>query len=198
MLIIDFVGQNFRGMMASLQKKYGFQMPQDRIEYYVKQEENGVITKLETKAAPCDGSMEVLDRLYQEQKYGLGVVSSSAIRRIRASLDKTGQAKYFPHDHVFSAASSLPKPTSKPNPAVYIHAMQTIGVKPEDCVTVEDSKSGATSAVRANIPCIAYVGAYLTRMERDQVAKTLTEVGCKVVMYHWSEFFDCLKKIQEL
>ena len=36
-LIVSFVGQNFRGMMMSLQKKYNFELPPEELEYYVKE-----------------------------------------------------------------------------------------------------------------------------------------------------------------
>lgn len=195
-LIVDFVGQNFRGMMMSLQSKYGFELPKDKLEHYVKAEEDAVIAKLEAKAKPCVGSMEVLQKLFDEKKYGMAVVSSSALRRVRASIIKVDQAKYFPHEHVYSAATSLPKPTTKPDPAIYIYAMQQIGVKPEECVAVEDSKSGATAAVRANIPCIAYVGSYHGEEKQKEVAATLTAVGCKTVMWHWDQFEKCLADIE--
>jgi len=196
-LIVDFVGQNFRGMMVSLQKKYEFELSSEELDRYVKEEENAVIKKLEEKGQPCIGAMDELDKLAASKKYGLAVVSSSALRRVQASLKKVGQDKYFPIDHVFSAATSLEKPTTKPDPAVYLHSLKVIGKKAEECVAVEDSKSGATAAVRANIPTIAYVGSYPTMEKQKEVAKTLTDLGCKVVMYNWSEFDECMKKIEE-
>lgn len=197
-LIVDFVGQNFRGMMVSLQKKYGFELPQEELEYYVKAEEDAVIKKLEAKAQPCVGAMEVLEKLYKEKKYGMAVVSSSALRRVRASIVKVDQDRFFPFEHVYSAATSLPKPTTKPDPAIYLYAMEQIGVKPEECIAVEDSKSGATAAVRAGIPCIAYVGSYHGEKKQKEVAETLTKVGCKNVMWDWSEFYDKLAEIEAM
>ena len=41
------------------------------------------IETLEKKAQPCPGSMEVLEKLYAEKKYGLAVVSSSALPRVQ-------------------------------------------------------------------------------------------------------------------
>jgi hypothetical protein len=38
----------------------------------------------------------------------LAVVSSSALRRVQASINKVGQDKYFEGEHVFSATSSNP------------------------------------------------------------------------------------------
>ncbi len=35
-LIVNFVGQNFRGITMSLQKKYNFELAPEELEYYVK------------------------------------------------------------------------------------------------------------------------------------------------------------------
>lgn len=198
-LLKDFVGQNFRGMMVSLQKKYNITIPDDELEDYVARELGKVIETLEKKAQPCPGSMEVLAKLYEEKKYGLAVVSSSALPRVQASIKKVGQDKYFPPEHVYSAASSLDKPTSKPDPAIYIHACKEIGKKTGECVAVEDSKSGATAAMRAGIPLIGYVGPYASEGKEKQEAmvKLLKEeCGAIYVMHHWNEFEDALKAVE--
>lgn len=195
-LIVNFVGQNFRGMMATLQKQFNFKLEQEELEIYVQTEVDRVIAKLEAKAEPCDGSMEVLAKLYDDKKYKLAVVSSSALRRVRVSIAKTGQDKYFPTDEVYSAATSLPKPTSKPDPAIYLHVLEKHGAKPEECIAIEDSISGATAAVRAKIPLIGYVGAYQTNAKKQEIAGRLAELGCKNVMSHWNEFEKCLAAIE--
>lgn len=195
-LIGDFVGQNFRGMMVSLQAKYNFLLEDDELEAYVKEEENRVIAKLQEKAQPCVGVNDELEKISQSQKYDLAVVSSSALRRVRASIAKVGQDKYFPYEHVFSAATSLPEPTTKPDPAIYLHAMKVIGKEPTECIAVEDSKSGAMSAIRAGIPTIAYVGSYNGQQKQAEMANTLIDLGAKVVMKDWSEFQKCVSKIE--
>lgn len=195
-LLVDFVGQNFRGMILSLQKRYGFNIEGDELESYVTKEEDKVIAKLEEKAQPCAGVDKELEKLAESNKYGLAVVSSSALRRVRASIKKVGQDKYFSADHIFSAATSLEKPTSKPDPAIYLHACKVLGKQPQECVAVEDSKSGTLSAVRAGIPVIGYVGSYEGEEMQAQMEKVLKQTGAKVVMTHWSEFQDCLSKIE--
>jgi len=171
-------------------------MPKDEIEHYVKEEENQVIAKLEAKLVPCVGVTEELEKLQRSNKYDLAVVSSSALRRVRASLKKVNQDKYFKPDHVFSAATSLPTPTSKPDPAIYLFALERLGKKAEECVAVEDSRSGALSAIRAGIPVIAYVGSYHGLDKRAEMASKLSELGAKVVMKDWSEFEYCLQQIE--
>ena len=138
----------------------------------------------------------MLEKLAEEGKYGLAVVSSSALRRVQASIKKVDQDKYFPPDHVFSAATSLPVPTTKPNPAIYLHACKVIGKQPGECVAVEDSKSGTLSAVRAGIPVIGYVGSYEGSTKQKEMATLLTETGAQVLMDDWSQFFDRLAEIE--
>jgi beta-phosphoglucomutase-like phosphatase (HAD superfamily) len=197
-LLSDFVGQNFRGMVMNLQKRHGFTLKPDELESYVIQEEDRVIATLKRKAEPCVGANEELEKLAQSGKYGMAVVSSSALRRVKASIEKVGQDKFFPKDHIFSAASSLPKPTSKPDPAIYLHACRVLGKNPAECVAVEDSKSGTLSAVRAGIPVMGYVGSYDGEKEQAEMRKLLKETGAMTIMNEWAEFEHCLAEIERL
>ncbi|KAK4153143.1 HAD-like domain-containing protein [Chaetomidium leptoderma] len=192
-LIIEFVGQNFRGMMVSLQKRFNFEMTDAELDDYVRREEDVVIAKLEEKLVSCEGADDVLAKLAASGKYKLAVVSSSALRRVQASIDKVGQAKYF-GDDVYSAATSLPKPTSKPDPAIYLHAMEKLGKKADECVAVEDSKSGTLSGVRAGLKVIGYVGPYKEE-EREKMVGILKEAGAVIIMQDWNEFDACLAKV---
>ena len=196
-LLSDFVGQNFRGMVVSLQKKFNFEIPKDEMEKYVSMEEDKVIAKLERDAKPCVGCSEQLEKLYKAKKYGMAVVSSSALRRVQASINKVDQAKYFPPNHIFSAATSLPVPTTKPDPAIYLHACKVIGKEPGECVAVEDSKSGTLSAIRAGIPTIGYVGSYSGSEKQKEMTQTLKELGVKIVMQNWNEFPKALEAVEK-
>jgi len=195
-LLSEFVGQNFRGMMVSLKAKYKYDMGDDELEKFVSREEDQVIAKLKAALQPCEGVDSVLEQLAADKHYLLSVVSSSALRRVQASIEKVNQDKFFDPHHVFSAATSLPKPTSKPDPAIYLHAMAVLGKQPEECVAVEDSKSGATAAFRAKIPTIGYVGSYEPE-EQEKMRKVLEGCGCKVIMEHWDEFWGALGKIEK-
>jgi beta-phosphoglucomutase-like phosphatase (HAD superfamily) len=74
--------------------------------------------------------------------------------------------------------------------------MKVLGKIPEECVAVEDSKSGATAAFRANIKTIGYTGSYETE-KQDEMRKVLTDAGCVVVMNDWTEFEGALGKIEK-
>jgi len=198
-LLDEFVGHNFRNMLLGMQKAHNFTMSDEELEDYVQRELGEVIKKLSQKAVECPGVTEQLNKL-KEQGYPMSVVSTSAKPRVVASLEKVDIDHFFPYEHVYSAATSLDPPSSKPDPKIYLHACEKLGVKPEECITVEDSKSGATAAMRAGIPLIAYVGIYGIedgKEKMEQMAETLkTQCKAQAVMYDWSEFQDCLKKLE--
>lgn len=194
-LITEFVGQNFRGMLASLQKRYGFPLSADEADGYVLREEDVVIARLRGGLAPCAGVEAQLEALATAtataaaaaDKPTLAVVSSSALRRLRASLEIVGFDRFFAADHVYSAASSLPTPTSKPDPAVYLHALRALGAQAARSIAIEDSRSGTLSAARAGIPVVGYVGPYAADRQ-ESMAAVLREAGARVVISHWDEF----------
>lgn len=209
----EFVGKNFRALIAALEEKHGFSMPPEDVEGWTSKELGTTIGYIKAQATPCEGSMEVLEDLQKEGKYKLAIVSSSAFERVVASVRKTQQDVYFDctlpaapavelvanTDRVFSAASMVP-PNSKPDPAVYLYACEKLGVKPEECVAIEDSRSGATAAKRAGIHLMGYVGPYYDegQEEVDEAVKTLgEEVGAEVIMHHWKDFRACLKVIED-
>ncbi|KAH7116252.1 HAD-like domain-containing protein [Dendryphion nanum] len=198
-LLEDFVGHNFRGMLKGLQTKNNFTLTDEELEDYVERELGAVTLKLSQKAVECPGVTKVLNQL-KDDGYPLSVVSTSAKSRVVASIEKANLAHFFPDEHVYSAATSMEKPSSKPDPAIYNFALEKLGVKAHEAVTVEDSKSGATAAMRANIPCIGYVGIYGIedgKEKMEEMAKVLQEqTKVAAIMYDWNEFPEILKKLE--
>lgn len=183
--------------MGSLKAKYNLshEISDTELENYARIEDDRVIAKLVKKLQPCVGATTELEGLIGEGHHHLAIVSSSALRRIVASIDTVGQAKYFARHNIFSAVDSLDIPTSKPDPAVYLHALQSMGKRADECVAVEDSKSGATAACKAGIVTIGYTGAYEPE-ERENMRMMLMDVGCRYVMNDWAEFRQCLGVIE--
>jgi HAD superfamily hydrolase (TIGR01509 family) len=192
----EFVGQNFRGMLIALKEKFQYEMDDAEKETYVTKEEDQVIQKINERLRPCPGAKEELQKLANKGKYRMVVVSSSAKRRAIASLEKVGLEQYFLTDDIFSAATSLPVPTSKPDPAIYLHALEVLGKKREECVAVEDSKSGVMSSARAGIKCVGYVGSY-AKEKQENMAETLKNAGACSIMKDWTELDYHVEKIEK-
>lgn len=188
-LMKRFVGKSFWGMITELAREHGFALEEEELKALVLEEENRVIEILAAEVEPASGVMNVLGEL--SGKTGMAVVSSSAMRRILACLQKADQERFFPADRVFSAASSLTVPTTKPDPAIYLHALRCLGLKASECVAVEDSRSGVTAAARAGIPVVGYVGSFPAH-EKVEQTRVLKEAGAVVVIQHWDDFIPAL------
>lgn len=80
----------------------------------------------------------------------LAVASNSPRDRIRLALEECGLLSYF--DYTESPADSGRR---KPDPYVYTCTMEKLGIRPEDCVVVEDSALGIQAGKAAGAKVIA-------------------------------------------
>lgn len=195
-LIVSYFGCTAPKMLETITEVHKFELSSSKIAEYTAYEEDLVVELIRMNPKPCSGVERVLEELHTSGKYILSVVSSSPVRRIRAALEAADMAQYFAPDQVFSAKSSMAAPKSKPDPAIYNFAMNYNQVYPWECIAFEDSRSGARSAIRAGIPCIAYIGAYGTPTHREQAAYTLKEEGCREVMHNYSQLFGHLERTE--
>lgn len=183
-----FVGKTFRHMILELAEEHGFTVETDELSGLVTEEENRVINILLNEVETTRGVNELLSRL--QGRHLLAVVSSSALRRVNACLEKADQVRFF-GERVYSATTSLPEPKSKPAPDVYLHALKVLAVSADECYAVEDSRSGVLSGVAAGILVIGYVGA-LPVEEQEARRQQLLAAGAAVVIADWTEFEDAL------
>lgn len=89
------------------------------------------------------GAVELLSEL---KKRGMttAIATATNMAQTEKYLEMTGLAGYF--DRIISAHMVK---EGKPSPDVYLYACEQLGVKPENCMAVEDSPNGVLSAYRA-------------------------------------------------
>jgi len=109
----------------------------------------------EQKAIMADAPIPVIEpalRFLQaipREKYHVGLVSSSSMDRIEWALKRSGLGRHF--DTVVSG-DELP---NKPEPDLYLCAIELASVAPWDSVVIEDSEPGVVGAVRAGARVVA-------------------------------------------
>lgn len=183
-------GMSYRTVLASLAREHGVPpLAADELERWVGVEKEAVTAHLREVLRPDPDVLGPLAALAEHR--GVAAVSSSADARIAACFQVTGLAGWFPSDRRFSAEDSLPVPTSKPDPAIYAYALHALGLEPGHAVAVEDSGTGATSAVAAGIPTIGNLQ-FVEAPERDERRRVLHDVGVSVVVDSWVEIVDLL------
>jgi beta-phosphoglucomutase-like phosphatase (HAD superfamily) len=183
-------GMNFRSTVVALARTHGLpELDPATLEHWVATEKEAVTAYLRTALHPDPAVLEPLTAL--AERYGLAAVSSSADARIAACFEVTGMAQFFPPERRFSAEDSLPRPISKPDPAVYLHALDALGIEPGEAIAVEDSVAGATSAVAAGIATIGNLQ-FVQPPERAERARALERVGVAALVTSWGEVLDLL------
>ena len=83
------------------------------------------------------------------------VASSSGHDRLRHSLRLAGYETLFA-PNIFSAAEVA---EGKPSPDLFLHAARAMGVKPKDCLVIEDSVAGVVAGRAAGMAVFGFVGA---------------------------------------
>ena len=175
------LGKNFRATAADLVAQFGDGAPQD-LDEWVAEEKRAVTEHLRTALAADPEVAEPVARL--AERFELAVVSSSALSRLDACFEVTGLADLLPVVRRFSAEDSLPRPTSKPDPAVYLFAGEQLGVDGAEAVAIEDSITGARSAIAAGFPTIGNVQ-FVAPEERDERVAELEAAGVAAVVSTW-------------
>jgi HAD superfamily hydrolase (TIGR01509 family) len=95
-----------------------------------------------------DGAREAVERL--AARWPLGLASSSNRELIDLALEVSGLAHFFR-----ATVSSEEVAGGKPAPDVYLEATRRLGVPPERCAAVEDSRNGIHAAKAAGMRVVA-------------------------------------------
>lgn len=108
-----------------------------------------VIALVQAEGVLMPGAVEALER-FAVRGLPLGLASSSPRRLIDAVLACFGLGRYFLAVH-----SAEGEARGKPDPAVYLHTAERLGLDPRRCMAIEDSIPGVLAAVAAGMGCIA-------------------------------------------
>ena len=131
--------------------------------------------RFEAELQPTPGLVEVLRRHPETPRC---VASSSGLDRIRNSLRLTGLSEFF-GDNIFSSSQVA---RGKPAPDLFLFVAASMGVAPERCVVIEDSRFGVAGAVAAGMKALGFTGG--SHME-PQHAAALAEAGALYVEASW-------------
>lgn len=126
-----------------LDNQYSIEFVQEKNETYFKNHP----LQYETIAKP--GAINLLKRC-KELGLKLALCSSSSSKSIDAAVKGCGFEPYL--DFIVSGEQFK---QSKPNPEIYLHAAEVLGLNPTDCVVVEDSQYGIEAGKSAGMKVIA-------------------------------------------
>ena len=113
------------------------EMASRKNNYYVEYLQN--LTPKDT----LTGAREILEAL---RKAGIKLAVGSSSRNTPMIMDKVDICEFFD-----AVADGNDITNSKPHPEVFLLAAERLGLKPEECVVIEDAEAGVEAAKRAGM-----------------------------------------------
>lgn len=124
--------------------------------------------------------LEILDEL-KEEGYRLAVASSTNLDQVRKILEMNHVA-----ERLELMVSGEMFKRSKPDPEIYLYTAEALGVKPQECLVIEDSTVGITAGHDAGAMVAALIDLRFgfDRSLADFELKTLEEIPLLLKRIH--------------
>ena len=133
--IREFQGNSMSGVMDIIQSHTNRPLPANFEQQYRKTS----FERFSKELQPIPNIPEVIQQL----NLPYCVASSGPPHKIQHTLTTVGLLPYF-EDKIFSCYQLQ---RWKPDPAIYLHAAETMGFAPEECLVIEDSLLGVQAGI---------------------------------------------------
>ena len=145
-VIERFIGRSHDFMVAEIEAHLGRRLPDDWEDEF----EHLYRDALDAELSPVEGIVDALDEITASTC----VASSGSHEKMRYTLGLTGLYERFA-GRIFSACEVA---NGKPAPDLFVHAAEQMGVAPEACAVVEDSRWGIQAARAAGMRAFGFAG----------------------------------------
>ena len=119
------------------------------------EEKTDFIDRLEQKIVAKVEAIRGVEKMLESIKIPMSIVSNSAIWQVKEEVEQSKIDHYFT-GHIFSSELVT---NPKPAPDVYNLAVKELGLSVEEVLVIEDSLTGAKSALAAGLKVIGFSGA---------------------------------------
>lgn len=146
----------------------------ERKEEYYRQEVRGNVR-------PNSGSLSLL-RILRQKGFPMAIASSAPLENIELILDALGIKGDFQ-----CIVSGRDVKAGKPDPACFVLAAERLGLRPEDCLVIEDAPGGVRAAKRAGMKCIALTSSHPAShlQEADLIVDDLGKLSLEEIQQFW-------------
>lgn len=119
----------------------------------------------------------------------LGIASSSEQGWLEEMVERLGFTRFFAGNIISGAAI----PRGKPHPDVYLQAAERLGVKPAECLVIEDHPIGVAAGAAAGMTVISLLAA---RHIRDGHEEKVRAAGAHHVARSYREVAEILERLE--
>jgi HAD superfamily hydrolase (TIGR01509 family) len=104
----------------------------------------------------------------------LAVASTSAEESVRATLEHAVGLESAAH---FNVLAGDVVPAKKPDPEIYLLALERTGADQDETIVIEDSRNGLRAAVAAGLRCVVTVSSYTRDEDFSEAALVVSSLG---------------------
>ena len=149
---IPFVGAGENRYIGGVAEKYGLKVDIEEV-------------KARTYAIYCDiikGCLKPMNGVYdfvtdcRKKGLKLAVASSADLVKVRANLAEIG----LPFESFDTVINGLDIERKKPAPDIFLLAARRLGLRPEDCLVVEDAVNGVEAAKNAGMTALGILSSF--------------------------------------
>jgi len=161
----------------------GNNLSKEVVNNLLQQKDRVYYEKLKGNVRAFPGAINLL-KVVKEANSKVALVSSASEENIELICSELKLEGIF--DTIISSRDMI---ESKPSINMFLLAAERLGVKPEDCVVIEDSPIGIQCAKRAGMKCLAVATTHIKQElnEADRVVNSLEEVDLIKLLFKLSQ-----------
>lgn len=165
-----WAGRTLSNVLESIEEEHSIKFPDDMAHQYVRE----CNLRYPTDLKIIDGAMDLVKACDSVTKICVG--SNGERQNVLDSLNICEfSPTYFKEETIFTR---IQVSQGKPAPDIFLFAAETMSVKPERCLVIEDSPAGAQGGVAAGMDVLGFIG--VSHLPKEQ-EKKLLKVGVKAV-----------------
>jgi HAD superfamily hydrolase (TIGR01509 family) len=119
------------------------------------------------------GIARIIDAALAEG-WTVAVASTSAEESVRAVLEHAVGEQQAARIQIFAGDAV---PAKKPDPGIYLLALERTGSDPRDTLAIEDSRNGMLAAVGAGLRCLVTVSSYTLQEDFSEAVLVVSSLG---------------------
>ncbi|NQV00183.1 MAG: HAD family phosphatase [Parcubacteria group bacterium] len=170
----QYIGMRTVDMFTDIKEKLNIKISIDEL---LKRRSELFINILQEKVEVLPGAKYSLELF--RNKYKMALTSSGNKVRVNLILDQMNIKDYF---EVIISGNDVK--LGKPNPEPYLKTTEKLGLKPSECLVIEDAENGVKSAKSAGCRCIAIENKNTPKQDlskADLVLESLEDINFRVV-----------------
>jgi len=175
---VKFTEEDFRRYFGQrndtiIRTTLGEGISQSEIDVIASEKEENYRQRVRQNIRPLPGAIKLIKSL-KEHGFSMALASSAPVENIQLVMRGLGIEDSF---HAIVSGREVKE--DNPSPQGFLLAAQKLGVKPENCIVIEDALAGITAAKRGGMHCLAVTNTHprLSLAEADLIVDTLEAVS---------------------